>query len=246
MRQLITSLQNPLVKHLVKLRGDSDYRYEQRMLLLEGSKPIKEVLPHVKTLIYSETFIPFSVKDQVEWVVSDAVLKKISGLTSPEGVIAEVQMPEMSSLKGCRDVLVLDGISDPGNMGTLMRTALAFGWDGLYFLPNCCDLFNEKVLRAARGAHFKIPLRVGTAKELKELIDQQELEALYADIEGPSPEKVKPAKRRLLIMGNEAHGASLDVRSFSTPISIPMAGEMESLNVAIAGGILLYLLKSKN
>lgn len=245
MSRFITSLQHPLVKHLVKLRQDSGYRYEQNSLVLEGSKPIREVIGQAKKLIYSQSFIPFGGSNAEEWIVTDAILQKISGLSNPEGVIAEVEMPMMSPLEDCHRLLVLDGISDPGNMGTLLRTALAFGWDGVFVLPHSCDLFNEKVLRAARGAHFKLPFKMGTAKELQALLEGQGFQPLLADLQGQHPENIPSAAKRALVMGNEAHGACEEVRQFSLPVAIPMPGQMESLNVAVAGGILLYLLKTK-
>lgn len=245
MRRSITSLQHPLVKHLVKLRSNSDYRYEHHSLVLEGSKPIQEVIGSIKTLIYTENFIPFPNSNAEEWVVTEAILKKISGLSSPEGVIAEIRMPAFGLKPESHHLLVLDGISDPGNMGTLMRTALAFGWDGVYILPRSCDLFNEKVLRAARGAHFKIPVKIGTVEELLGLIRKEGFQPLLADLKGTSPEKQEAATKRILVMGNEAHGASKEVRNYCNPVAISMSGQMESLNVAVAGGILLYLLKSE-
>jgi len=243
MKTVISSLQHPLVKHLIKLRGNSDYRYEHRSLVFEGSKPILEVIEHAKKLIYSETFIPYDGSNAEQWIVTDGVMKKISGLTSPEGVIAEVQMPGLKPLESCHHLLVLDGISDPGNMGTLLRTALAFGWNGVFVLPDSCDLFNEKVLRAARGAHFKIPLFQGSIVELKELILRHDLQPLLADLKGIEPHEFPMQTKKALIMGNEAHGASKDVKEFCSPVTLSISNQMESLNVAVAGGILLYLLK---
>lgn len=240
----ITSLQHPFVKHLVKLRQESRYRYEQKALILEGSKPIQEVLPFVKKLIYTSAYAPYlEFHAPEEWHVTESIMKKVSGNSTPEGVIAEVQMPPFASLKQARSILALDGISDPGNLGTLMRTALALGWDGLYLLPTSCDPYNEKVLRSARGAHFKIPLRRGNINELRQLAQQGNFQTLVADIKGETPEKMRSGSRKILVLGNEAHGPSPDLLEFGSPITIPMPGEMESLNVAVAGGILLYLLK---
>lgn len=243
MRTVISSLQHPLVKHLIKLRGNSDYRYEQQSLVFEGSKPILEVIEHAKKLIYSESFIPYVESNAEQLFVTDAVMKKISGLISPEGIIAEVKMPAFKPLESCYHLLVLDGISDPGNMGTLLRTALAFGWDGVFVLPESCDLFNEKVLRAARGAHFKIPLVQGSVAELKKIFLQLELQPLLADLQGIDPSDIPKQTKKALIMGNEAHGASKEVKEFCLSVTLPMSNQMESLNVAVAGGILLYLLK---
>lgn len=243
-RHEITSLQHPLVKHLVKLRQESAYRYAQRSLLVEGSKPIQEIAPFIQKLIYTSSHAPLlKTKACEEWIVTDAMMQKISGMTNPEGVVAEARMPSFSSLEEAHSILALDGINDPGNLGTLMRTALALGWDGIYLLPTSCDPYNEKVLRAARGAHFKLALRQGTAEELKQLAQQQTFQCLVADLQGQPPEAFSAHLKTILVLGNEAHGASAAVQEFCVPVTISMKGEMESLNVAVAGGILLYLLK---
>lgn len=241
---IITSFQNSLVKHLIKLRQDKDYRYAQKSIVLEGFKVIQEVVTHIKRIFYIEPFPVEKFKGIDHWQVSEAVMKKISGVISPEGIIAEVQMPTFGKLNGKNYILALDGINDPGNLGTLLRTALALGWEGVYVLPNSCDPFNEKAIRAARGAHFKIPLAFGTALELEQLAKENRLNAFLADLIGKKPEALPSTGGRLLVLGNEAQGGSREVQQFCTPITIPMTGEMESLNVAVAGGILMYLLKS--
>lgn len=248
MERSLTSLQHPLVKHFVKLRTDSDYRYEQRAVILEGLKPIQEMSSYIHKLLYTSEYASFAVPLSGEkWQVTEAIVHKISGMPSPEGILAEIRMPPFVGLNQAQHqhVLALDGISDPGNMGTLLRTALALGWDAVYFLPGSCDPFNEKALRAARGAHFKLALAKGTAEELQQWAENEKIQPLMADIKGQAAEHVSTASRRLLVLGNEAHGASSAIRQFCQPVTIPMPGEMESLNVAIAGGILLYLL-SKN
>jgi TrmH family RNA methyltransferase len=244
-QRLLTSLQHPLVKHLVKLRTESDYRDEQKALVLDGLKPIQEVSPSITKLLYTPAYASFAHSISAEkWQVTEAIIHKISGMFSPEGVVAEIRMPPFVSLDKAKQVLALDGISDPGNLGTLLRTALALGWEAVYFLPGSCDPFNEKVLRAARGAHFKLALAKGTAEQLQEWSEEQKVQTLVADLEGKSPEATSLALRRLLVLGNEAHGASEGVRRFCQPVTIPMPGKMESLNVAVAGGILLYLLSN--
>lgn len=242
--RMIASLQHPLVKHLVKLRTDSDYRHVHKALMLEGLKPIQEASGIIK-LFYTPAYAPFvpSISGE-KWQVTEAVLDKMSGMKSPEGIVAEIQMPSWKSLDHTKQVLALDGISDPGNMGTLLRTALAFGWDMVYILPGSCDPFNEKVLRAARGAHFKLALGRGTAEQLQQWVETNNVQALVADLKGTSPEDIPRASQRVLVMGNEAHGPSTPIRLFCKPVAISMSAEIESLNVAIAGGILLYLLSN--
>lgn len=220
---------------------DGDYRNEHQALVLEGYKPIQEVSGHIKKLLISESAEALAhIPAPEKIVVSDAVMKKISGMSSPEGVLAEVQMPPFADYHQWDYMLVLDGINDPGNMGTLLRTALALGWDGVFLLPNSCDPYNEKALRAARGAHFKLPLAKGTTTDLEKL---KGFQPLVADLQGSDPQTLPAAKKRWLVLGNEAQGPSPLVKGFCQPVSLPMEGEMESLNVAVAGGILLYLLR---
>ncbi len=243
---LLTSSQNMLVKRLVKLRTDRAYRIQEQTFVLEGVKPILEVKDHIIKLFYTERYVDFLEDYQGEaWEVTPEILQKMSGMKNPEGLIAEVKMPEMnaSEIKGT-NVLVFDRISDPGNMGTLLRTALFFGWNSVFFLPGCCDPFNEKTIRAARGAHFKIQLVQGTIKNLQEWIVKNNAQSLAADIEGINPEKVKASDYRVLVLGNEAQGISKEIENLSIKVSLPMSGDMESLNVGVAGGILLYLLSS--
>lgn len=242
----ITSAQNPLVKHLVKLRKDKDYRYAQQSLILEGIKPVKEVIPFIKKIIRAESAsIDLSLEAE-EWIVTDAIFAKISGMISPEGILAEVQMPSWSTLNGLQWIVALDGINDPGNLGTLLRTALALGWQGVYILSNSCDPFNEKAVRAARGAHFRLPLAFGTQKSLVNLIEQNKLEPVVADIKGTAIELYPSTETgTLLVLGNEAHGASPEMQRICSKVKIPMQGEMESLNVAIAGSILMYTLRNR-
>lgn len=241
----LTSLYNPIVKHLVKLRQDRDYRYEQQSIVIEGLKSIEENRPFIKKLFYTQSmgFCPMGAPE--EWFVSDDVMKKISGMTSPEGILAEMKMPPFSSFAGVKYLMVLDGINDPGNLGTLLRTALALGWEGAFLLPNSCDPYNEKAIRAARGALFRLPLGKGNADDLSQVIQKNNLVPLVADLKGDPPSKVPKGKGVLLVLCNEAHGVSPEVEKLCKKIAIPMPGEMESLNVAIAGGILMYLLRNE-
>jgi len=120
-------------------------------------------------------------------------------------------------------------------------------WGGTlsFFLPGGCDPFNEKVLRAARGAHFKIALARGTTEDLRLWVESNHVQPLAADLHGIAPEKIPLETKRVLVLGNEAQGISKAVKEFCTPVTILMPGEMESLNVAVAGGILLYMLSRK-
>jgi len=241
----VTSVQHPIVKHLVKLRQNRDYRYDQQSVLIEGVKLVREVSSHLhlKTLlVQDETLVPKGVKADEILVVSESVMNKISGVHTPEGIIAEVAMPKSSTLKGKR-ILAFDGVSDPGNIGALLRTAIALGWDGVFILEDSCDPFNEKAIRAARGATFRLPLAWGNWDQLQQVINDNQLEPILADLQGENLDGFDAKKGVLLVLGNEGHGPTSHAKEICRPVTIPMPGEMESLNVSIAGAIIMYTLR---
>lgn len=243
---LLTSLQNPWVKHCVRLRKESAYRENHHSFLVEGAQFFREIdLPLIRCFYTTEWKDTVSSLLCEKYPVSGPVMEKISGVKSLEGIVGEVKMPLCRKVEPLDRVVIFDAVSDPGNLGTLMRTALAFGWNYLFFLPGCCDPFNEKTIRAAKGAHFKIEMCKGSVEELRLFCKKHQLSPLAAQIGGLSIEALPPSEHRWIVLGNEAHGVSPDVEAFSLPIQIPMTGEMESLNVAVAGGILLYFLSKK-
>ena len=229
----ITSLQHPLVKHFVRLRKSRSYRKESGTCLVEGVKMVKEVKGEVVMATERHDF-PGAI------LVSDAVMKKVSGALSPEGIVAEVAMPEMASLVEKEKIVVLDAVADPGNVGTLIRTALALGWDGIFITEDSCDPFNDKALRSAKGATFRLPMQVGDRGSLMKLLEEGGFKGLVADMGGDKPQKVEG--KIALMLGNEAQGFSEEVLSSFETVAVPMSGDMESLNVAVAGGVLMYAL----
>jgi len=244
--QQIMSLQHSMVKHVVRLRQNHDYRDEHNSVVISGIKEVREVCAHVHPkllMVYDETFIPKGVKADEVLIVSESIMQKVSGTQSPEGILAVVEKPKAHSMKDLKYIVALDGVGDPGNLGTIIRTALALGWDGVFILDQSCDPFNDKALRASRGATFKIPLARGNWKQLEELIQKNHLQALVADLKGTPVSAVQPKEGTLLILGNEAHGISSQAAAQCTKITIPMAPAMESLNVAVAGGILMQALR---
>lgn len=248
--QEITSLQNPLIKHIVKLRQNSLYRYEKKAVVVEGLKPILEICHKQKARILftcSLEMLPNEVNAEQTIIVPQTLMQKLSGMVQSEGLLAEMAMPSESTLENVQSLLVLDSINDPGNLGTLLRTALALGWDGIFFVGDHCDPFNEKVLRACRGAIFTIPFKKGSWNELFQLANQQQLIPFVADLKGTSPETLSLTSHQkiMLVLSNEARGPSLEAKQFCHAITIPISSQMESLNVAVAGSILMYLLQRR-
>lgn len=245
MIRTITSVQHPIVKHLVKLRINRNYRYDHRTLAIEGMTLITELKSAKQFKLIAtvnELLIPLGVEAEETIIVSESVMKKISGVESPEGIVAEIAMPEAGSLLNKRHILALDGINDPGNVGTLLRSALAFGWDGIFFLEGCCDPFNDKALRAARGATFQLPLAFGKWDQLKTLIEKNGLVPIVADISGEDFLEHPALEKILLVVGNESTGPSAITRQVCRPLTIRMNKEVDSLNVGVAGSMMMYWL----
>lgn len=242
----ITSLQHPIIKHLQKLRTSKRYRTEQQTLLLSGKKFILELgssYPIKRLLHVSDEPLAKKIPSEEPLILAPSLFKKITGVVNPEPIAAEVYLPKPSSLEDFQFLIALDDINDPGNLGTLMRTALALGWEGIFLTNSCADPFNDKALRAAKGATFHLPFKQGSHEELISFIQKRKLTPFAADIKGTAPSDLNPRFPLILILGNEARGIQDNVKKISTLVSIPMCGRMESLNVAAAGAILMYALK---
>jgi TrmH family RNA methyltransferase len=172
--------------------------------------------------------------------VTDAVMNKLTEVENPQGILAVCQRPKTTQISD--KILLLDGVSDPGNLGTLMRSALAFGFQTLV-LDDCVDFTNSKVLRSTQGAVFGLNL---IETSLPEFIQSHRTHVFFGtDLHGGSglegldfvPEKCG------LILGNEARGVRPEVLALTDKNLVIQIGEIESLNVAVAGGILMYWLR---
>jgi TrmH family RNA methyltransferase len=238
----ITSLQHPIVKHLVKLRTNRSYRTKEQRVLITGENLVKEI-PIINLFVVGN--LPEGLKAEKSYIVTESIMKKITGLEHPEGIAAEVKMPSEVTFEDVRRLLILDGVSDPGNMGTLIRTALALGWEGAYIVSNSCDPYNDKALRAAKGATFRLPLSFGNWDDLTGIISRNKMASLAADMDGTDIKEIKEVQKIALVLGNEAHGISSEADKLCTKVAIPMSGKMESLNVAVAGGILMYCIENQ-
>ncbi|MBN4066739.1 RNA methyltransferase [Simkania negevensis] len=241
---MIESLQHPLVKHLVKLRNNRSYRYEKQSVVVTGDKLIADICQHqpAKTFLYSDksSYSLHPITAQTSYRVSEAVIKKISGQKTPQSTVAEFFMPAKTSLKGKVPLLACDNIQDPGNLGTLLRTALAFNFQGVFLLNNCVDPFNDKALRSAQGASFLLPLARGSWAEFDRLVAGQDIDIYVADLKGKQLEEVEKKNKTILIMSNEASGPTEEVLQRGCQVTIPISTQIDSLNVAVAGAILMY------
>ena len=180
--------------------------------------------------------------------VKEAEFRSAAGTESPQGVLAIGEIP-VRSLSALSDVsplrlLVLDAIQDPGNVGTILRTAAALGADATVALPGTVDIWNAKVVRSAMGAHFHSIAFHTTADELYAFLDAASIPLWGAEATGQSAESVTAPVRLALAVGNEGSGLSSSVRErVAATLAVPIDRSVESLNVAVATGILLYQLR---
>jgi len=180
--------------------------------------------------------------------VSEREFASAATTESPQGVLAIAAIPErtLSQLAG-RDpirLLVLDAVQDPGNLGTLLRTAHALGVDGTVALPGTVDVWNAKVVRSAMGALFHHHALQVTLPELAAFVQDQSIPVWAADATGTSVDDITPPSKLALTVGNEGAGLTADVRALaSQTVALPIRNAFDSLNVAVAAGILLYELR---
>lgn len=229
--QKIESRDHPYVKHLCKLIKDNAYREQMQSAVVMGEQLTTELLPFAKMVFATE-------KQPFEYVhISSRVADKVGA-----SIFAELPLPKPELKTTIDRLLALDAVSDPGNLGTLARTALALGWDGIFLLPGCSDPFNDKAIRASKGAFFKLPFLKGSWADFDKIANQHQLMPLAADLRGEPPE-IFAKNRCFLILGSEGQGISKEGLERGRKISIPIRQEMESLNVSAAGAILMYLLE---
>jgi TrmH family RNA methyltransferase len=242
--KIIASLQHPLIKHWTELRSDRSYREEHKRLIITGEKLIRE-LAKVISIHNLITVSPEErIKAESRVQVSEPILKKITGLAQPDGFAAEVSMPPPQDVTRKKFLLILDQIGDPGNLGTLLRTALALRWEGVILTPGTVDLFNDKALRAAKGASFFLPFARLSVEETAQLIRENKINAFTGDIKGEPLGRLAFEDPLALILSSESGGPSPWTSSCSRKITIPMDRKVESLNVATSGAILLYAMRN--
>ena len=180
--------------------------------------------------------------------VSEKDFRSAAETESPQGVIAIGEVPphSLDTLEippVCR-ILVLDAVQDPGNVGTILRTAAALGATATIALPGTVDLWNPKVIRSSMGAQFHHPAFHAEWAELLRLLEREKIELWAADARGEALDRTRAVKRLAIVVGNEGSGISPDVRAKANrTISLPIANNVESLNVAVAAGIILHELR---
>ncbi|SDX60345.1 TrmH family RNA methyltransferase [Salimicrobium album] len=241
---MITSVKNQKVKEWKKLHKKK-YRDQYGLFLVEGYHLVEEVVNsdwEVKELIVQEeTRMPVSYEGKKE-LVSEAVMNEITETETPQGIMAVVYKKEERVETGSR-FLLLDTIQDPGNLGTLIRTADAAGFDAVLIGRGSADRFNDKVVRATQGSMFhdmKV-MEVSLEDEIP-LLKSRGVAVWGTALHGAGDySELKRPQKVAILLGNEGNGVREELLGLSDDrVKIPIYGEAESLNVAVAGGILMF------
>ena len=246
--ETITSRQNPLMTHLRKLASSRSYRIKSGEYLCDGTKLLAEALKwgaEVKTAVFSEGVDIPPLPDGVRAVrVSEELMRSVSPMETPQGALFTVALPEVQlpeTLSG-KHYLVLDGVQDPGNVGTILRTADAFDCDGVFLVNACADLYNPKTARATMGAIFRREAYTVTAEELFALLRKSGV-PLYGTAlrDDTVPLAEANLARAVVAIGSEGRGLSQQVLDeCAKTLKIPMNPRCESLNAAIAATVVLW------
>lgn len=240
---IISSKQNSLIKDIAKLLSDKKYRVAAGQYVVEGIKPVRECIAAgcaVEKILCTESYTEEFPDAQL---VSEGVFNALSTEKAPQGVMAVVKLPKFETIAPTGSCLLLDRLQDPGNLGTIIRTANAAGYNEIY-LVNCTDPYSPKAVRASMSGIFFVKLYFGSENEIFKALHGVPL--ICADMDGENIFDFAPPEKFCLCIGNEGSGLSESVmRAADYKVRIPMKETCESLNAAVSAGIAMYQLKYK-
>jgi len=251
--EIITSKDNEKIKIIKKL-SQKKYRRELDMFKVENFKMIIGAIEagiNLESIYVTDNFIGGN-KDFIEsleghyYVISDVVNKSFSELSTPSGVCAVFKKLKREVIFEA-PIVYLNGINDPGNLGTILRSALAFNFSNILVDEECADIYNSKTLQAAKDSIFKLNISFDTDRKLFRIV-KEKMKIFSTRAEGARlVEEVKFGKNFCLVLGSEAHGISRDIIEQSDEfVRIGINRESESLNVANAASILFYEINKRN
>ena len=213
-------------------------RTEKHLFLMEGIKNFDMALKYGKVKqVFTTIGLPKIKQDVEAYRVNNEVLRKLANSDNPEGIVFVCeQLEPRKDKKDYHKIVYLDQINDPGNLGTILRTAVAFNYDAVILSKSSVDLYNEKVVAASKGSIFMID---AFYDDINNYTSKYQIIASALD-DAVSLESVKKPKDFVLVLGNESHGVSEEVLKLAnTVVKIDMNDNIDSLNVAVAGGILM-------
>ena len=245
---MITSRQNDFIK-LIRSLSDKKNRDALNLFTVEGIKAVNEavifgcdffaVIGTEKAL--KTVKIPENVRVEE---VSDGVFECVSAEKSPQGVMAVIYKPKNDLVPPTGNSILLDGVADPKNVGSIIRTAVASNYKDVYLTSDSADAFSPKSVRASMTGIFRANIHYGSRDELLNVINKP---LVIADMGGKNVFGVSDLGKICLVIGNEGNGVSQTVKQRATyTVSIPMQNDVESLNASVSAGILMYLLNKKD
>jgi len=250
---MITSLSNPKVQRVRALQANAKDRREEQAFIIEGVRLAEEALNSnwpAELVLYTEELSErgraitetFRMRGKEIESVSSKVMRSISDTETPQGILVLLHRRELILATSLDFVLIPDGVRDPGNLGSMLRTAAAAGVQAVFLPPGTVDAYSPKVVRAAMGAHFRLPILEISWQEVKTRLVTDSLDIYLAAMEGGIRYDQADLRHPLaLIIGGEASGASPDAeRLVGARLHIPMPGGSESLNAAAAAAIILF------
>lgn len=246
----ITSATNPFIKHVRALATSKKARQESGAFIVEGWRSIQTLLEHesrqyrLEHLVLAEnraTHAP--LPEGIDTVsLPDHLFEKLSDVRNAQGILGVVRhLPAPFEIPDNGNLLLLDNLRDPGNLGTLIRSAVGAGFSGVLLYGDCVEPFNPKVIRSTMGTFAYCPIHSIGDAELNDLTDRGFALCVTTGLGGTNLYQTAFGKRNILVIGSEAHGASANLMQRATQkITIPLAAECESLNAAIAGSICMF------
>ncbi len=236
---MITSVQNETIKQLLKLK-QKKYRDETSLFLIEGIHLVEEARKHgcIEKIV---TTLEDNY-DEDTLYVSSHVMDKLAFSKTPQPIMAVCKMKKDQDISLDKNrYLLLDRVQDPGNVGTMIRTALAFGYDQIIMSKDCVDLYNDKVIRSTQGALFQMDVIETDLKTAIHSLQDSGVEVYGTCLKNASPiQTYKRVDKMAFVMGNEGQGISLDILDICDHLVYIPIDSIESLNVGIASAITMY------
>lgn len=236
----ITSKANEKIKFIKDL-NDTKTRNKEKLFIVEGFHLVEMAIAKnvVKTLVCLKPY-PNCDESIEQLIVSEEILQKLCSTKTPQGILAVCTMNEEDNISLNDKVLYLDDVQDPGNLGTIIRTALAFNFTDVILTEGCCSIYNSKAIAASQGAIFYCRFLHGNCETLKQLKENGYQIVVTNLRNSVSLREYTPQKRQVIVMGNEAHGVHDDVSNIATiNVRIDING-IDSLNVGVAAGIMMH------
>ena len=242
--EIITSTHNPLVKMVMELKKSRSAREKEKLTLVEGKNLLKDLLQRhpAPFLFVTEENLSDSLPCQKLFLVSKEVMEKMTTVETPEGMIALFPICSHSIDSIESPLLILDGLQDPGNIGTMLRTASSFGLRHVVSILPSADLWQPKVMRAAKGMHYYFDTLLSTTWEtLLPYLEKKHISPVIGTLHKTPLDSFEVPERWALVLGSESHGPTFPKGHEAAYFTIPMQSHVDSLNAAQAGAIALYV-----